>query len=66
MITLAIILGIFAGMGLFFYRMGKKSQREKDTQETLETVRKRNDIERDVKTLSDADLDRRLNRWMRK
>ena len=66
MITLAAIVAILAGIGFWFYRMGKKSQRERDISETLNTVKERNAISDDVKKLDDDELDRRLSKWMRK
>lgn len=66
MTTLIVVVVILAGIGFAFYRMGKKSEREKVAQETIKTVKERNAISDDVKKLSDDDLDRRLSKWMRK
>lgn len=65
---LKIVLGVVGtGIGIYIYgrTQGAKTARELEKQRQVNAVRDREKIHEDVKNLSDTDLDKRFDKWVR-
>lgn len=60
----AVILGIL-GAALKLISIGREQERAKDDAARLDAIRIRKETDREVDDLAPADVDRRLDEWMR-
>jgi hypothetical protein len=58
-------LAILAGVFLYGQRAGRTAAKDEQAAANAKAIKKAGDVEHEIKTLGDDDVDRRLTQWMR-
>ncbi len=58
-------LAILAGVFLYGQRAGRTAAKDEQAAANAKAIKKAGDVEHEIKTLGNDDVDRRLTQWMR-
>lgn len=63
--AIGTVLAILAGVFLYGQRAGRTAAKDEQAAANAKAIKKAGDVEHEIKTLGDDDVDRRLTQWMR-